>query len=213
MLNYAIVGASGLIGGHILSELLNDPKATVTVIARRRLDLSDPRVAELMVDFSNQEQLNNVLKGFDAVFVTIGTTQKQVKGDLAAYRKVDYDIPISVANACAYNCISSLAIVSSIGANSQSRNFYLRIKGEVEDAITKTSIPYIGIFQPSLLLGQRNETRIGERISQLLLPIISPLLPPKYRPISALNVARAMIREVNRRLTGIHRYTYREMRS
>ena len=211
MPKYAIVGASGLIGGHILHELLDQSDASITIIGRRRLALSDPRVTEIVIDFSEQEQLNHAMKGFDAVFVAVGTTQKQVKGDLSAYRKIDYDIPVSVAIACTNNGIPALLFVSSVGANSQSRNFYLRIKGAVEDAIAKMPIPYIGIFQPSLLLGERKEFRIGEKISQKIMPLLSPLLPKQYRPIAASTVAKAMVRESMRNLHGVIRYTYASM--
>lgn len=211
MSNVAIVGSSGLIGQHILSNLLHDPNALITIIGRRRLGLGNPRISELVVDFSQQEQLNQIFKGFDAVFVAIGTTQRQVRGDLSAYRKVDHDIPISVAIACASNHIPALLLVSSIGADSQSRNFYLRIKGEVEDAITTMSIPFVGIFQPSLLLGERKELRIGEKISQVLMPLLSPLLPKIYRPIEAAAVAKAMVREAKLKKQGLFRYTYASM--
>ena len=208
---FAIVGASGLIGGHILQDLLQHSDTTITIIGRRRLALSDSRLTQIVIDFSEQEQLNQAMKGFDAVFVAIGTTQKQVKGDLSAYRKIDYDIPFSVAVACANNGIPALLFVSSVGASSQSKNFYLRLKGEVEDAIAKMPIPYIGIFQPSLLLGERKEFRIGEKISQKLMPLLSPLLPKRYRPIAASTVAKAMVREAMRNPRGVISYTYVSM--
>jgi uncharacterized protein YbjT (DUF2867 family) len=208
MPNFAIVGASGLIGGYILQELLHHSTTFVTIIGRRGLKPSEPRLREIVVDFTDQKQLNDAFRGFDAVFISIGTTRKQVKGDLIAYRKVDHDIPISVATACASNGIPALLLVSSVGANSQSGNFYLRIKGEVEDKIAAMSIPYIGIFQPSLLLGDRKAFRLGEKISQILLPIISPLMPARYRPIAASAVAKAMIREAKLKQWGVKRYTY-----
>jgi uncharacterized protein YbjT (DUF2867 family) len=121
------------------------------------------------------------------------------------------DISISVAIACASNHIPALLLVSSIGADSQSRNFYLRIKGETEDAVTTMSIPFVGIFQPSLLLGERKELRVGEMISQVLMPLLSPLLPKIYRPIEAAAVAKAMVREAKLKRQGLFRYTYASM--
>ena len=211
MPNYAIVGASGLIGGHILQELQQQSAASITLIVRRSLALSDPKLTEVKVDFSKQEQLNHALRGFDAVFVAVGTTQKQVKGDRVAYRRIDHDIPVSVAAACAYNQIPSLLVVSSVGANASSGNFYLRIKGEVEDRIAAMNIPYIGIFQPSLLLGERKEFRLGEKVSQYLMPLLSPMMPARYRPIAASAVAKAMVREANKHQRGVVRYTYSSM--
>lgn len=134
-----------------------------------------------------------------------------MKGDDKAYRKVDHDVPIAVAEACAANSIPKLLLVSSVGADSSSSNFYLRLKGEVEDHIEKLSISYIGIFQPSLLMGNRNEFRLGEKIGQMIMPFISFLLPMHYRPIAAQSVAKSMIREAMKNKKGVCRYTYRDM--
>ena len=193
MSHYAIIGASGLIGSCIVDELLETTDNKITVISRRPLGFGNSRIHELIVDFTNQSDLTEALKGIDAVFIAIGTTQKKMKGDLVAYRKVDYDIPVAVAEACVTNNVPKLLLVSSVGADSSSSNFYLRLKGEVEEAISKMSIPYIGIFQPSLLLGDRKEFRLGEKISQLVMPLFAFAIPSKYKPIAASSVAKAMI--------------------
>ncbi len=208
MLKYAIIGASGLIGSCIVDELLQTTDNKITLISRRPFGMSNSRIHEVVVDFTNQSALNEALKGVDAVFIAIGTTQKKMKGDLSAYRKVDYDIPVAVSQACVINNVPKLLLVSSVGADSSSSNFYLRLKGEVEKAIEKMAIQYIGIFQPSLLLGNRNEFRLGEKISQLIMPIFSFVIPSKYKPITAKSVAQAMIREVMKDETGVKRYTY-----
>jgi len=211
MSNFAIVGASGLIGSCLVDELLQTTTSKITLITRRPLGLHNSRIHELIVDFSNQAALNEAVKGIDAVFIAIGTTQKKMKGDLSAYRKIDYEIPMAIAQSCATNNIPKLLLVSSIGANSSSSNFYLRLKGEVEDAIERMAIPYVGIFQPSLLLGNRKEFRLGERISQFLMPLFSFVIPPMYKPIAAKSVAKAMIREAISTQVGVKRYTYTGM--
>jgi uncharacterized protein YbjT (DUF2867 family) len=211
MSHYAIIGASGLIGGYLVDELLKTSDDKITIISRRHLGLSNPRIHELIVDFTNQDELNEALNGIDAVFIAIGTTQKKMKGDLVAYRKVDYDIPVAVAQACVVNNVPKLLLVSSVGADSSSSNFYLRLKGEVEDVIEKMHIPYVGIFQPSLLMGNRNEFRLGEKISQLIMPIFSFAIPSKYKPIAASSVAKAMIRAAIHDVTGVKKYTYADM--
>ena len=211
MKNYAIIGASGLIGSCIVDELLQTTDNKITLISRRALGLSNSRIHEVIVDFTNQSALNEALKGVDAVFIAIGTTQKKMKGDLSAYRKVDYDIPVAVAQACVINNVPKLLMVSSAGADSSSSNFYLRIKGEVEQAIEKMPIQYIGIFQPSLLMGNRNEFRLGERISQLIMPIFSFVIPSKYKPIAAKSIAKAMIRKAIQDQKGVKRYTYTDI--
>ena len=211
MRNYAIIGASGLIGGCLINEIIQYTKDRITLITRRPLKLSNSRITEIIVDFSNQSALNDALKGIDAVFIAIGTTQKKMKGDLVAYRKIDYDIPVAIAHACLVNQIPKLLLVSSVGANSSSKNFYLRLKGEVEQALENLPIQYIGIFQPSLLLGNRNEFRLGEKISQLIMPIFSFMLPSKYKPVAAKSIAKAMIREAIQDHKGVKRYTYTDI--
>lgn len=211
MSHYAIIGASGLIGGSLVDELLKTTDDKITIISRRPLGFSNSRIQELIVDFTNQSDLNKALKGIDAVFIAIGTTQKKMKGDLVAYRKVDYDIPVAVAEACIINNVPKLLLVSSVGADSSSSNFYLRLKGELEEAISKMSIPYIGIFQPSLLLGDRKEFRLGEKISQLVMPLFAFAIPSKYKPIAASSVAKAMIREAIHNEAGVRKYTYKDL--
>lgn len=212
-LHFALIGASGLIGRCLLNEILQHTEAFVTILSRRALGLSDSRCNEIIVDFSDQSSLQEALKGADAVFVSIGTTQKKVKGDTNAYRKIDHDIPIALAKACVTIGVPSFLLVSSVGANPKSQNFYLRLKGEVEQAIEKMAIPYIGIFQPSVLIGSRSEWRPAEKISQLVMPMISFLLPVVYRPIDAKTVAKAMLGEATSSQKGVKRYTYREMKT
>jgi uncharacterized protein YbjT (DUF2867 family) len=207
-----IIGASGLIGSLIVDELLQQTNATITLLVRRSLALNNPRIKEVIVDFANQETINQAIHGSDVVFVAIGTTQQKEKGNLDAYRKVDYDIPVAIAKACVQQQVAKLLLVSSVGANSQSRNFYLKLKGEVEDMISTMSIPYIGIFQPSLLLGARQEFRLGEKISQALMPIFSFLIPAQYKPIQATIVAKGMVKAALKNAIGVERYTYREMK-
>jgi uncharacterized protein YbjT (DUF2867 family) len=211
MRNYAIIGASGLIGGCLINEIIQHTNDSITLITRRPLKLSNSRIKEIIVDFSNQSALNDALKEIDAVFIAIGTTQKKMKGDLVAYRKIDYNIPVAVAQACLVNQIPKLLLVSSVGANSSSKNFYLRLKGEVEQTLENLPIQYIGIFQPSLLLGNRNEFRLGEKISQLIMPIFSFVIPSKYKPISAKSISQAMIREAIQDHKGVKRYTYTDI--
>lgn len=211
MSHYAIIGASGLIGGCLIDELLKTSDDKITIISRRPLGFSNPPIHEVVVDFTDQSSLTEALKGIDAVFIAIGTTQKKMKGDLVAYRKVDYDITVAVAEACVTNNVSKLLLVSSVGSDSSSSNFYLCLKGEVEDTIAKMSISYVGIFQPSLLLGDRKEFRLGEKISQLIMPLVSFAIPSKYKPITASNVAKAMIKAAKHDAKGVKKYTYADM--
>lgn len=190
----AVIGASGLIGGHIADALINSAFTDeIVLLVRKDLDFTSPKVHQLKVDFQNETSFREALSGVDVVFCAIGTTQAKVKGDLVAYRKVDYDIPVNAAKFAASQGCTHFLLVSSVGADANASNFYLKIKGEVEAAVLSTSIPIISIFRPSMLLGQRNEFRLGERIGQALMKGLSFLIPSKYKAIEAKAVAGAMV--------------------
>src|SRR4249920_248078 len=120
-----IIGATGLIGGYLLEELLKDDHYDmVRILVRRPLELTHPRLEKKLVDFADAESFRLALEGSDIVFCAIGTTQKKVKGDKTAYRKVDYDIAVNAARFCKMTGCSTFILVSSVGANSKSNNFY-----------------------------------------------------------------------------------------
>ena len=139
------------------------------------------------------ESLMLAIEGSDVVFCTVGTTNKKVKGDKEAYRKVDYDIPVKAARFCKMRGCETFVLVSAVGANSKSSNFYLKLKGEVEDAVKGTGLRSIHIMRPSMLLGDRKEFRLGEKIAKVLMKATSFLWPGKYKPVHAADVAKAMI--------------------
>ena len=189
-----IIGATGLIGGCLLEQLLQDNYFdTVRILIRKPLDITHPKLEKKLVDFTNAEIYRLALEGSDVVFCSIGTTQKKVKGDKEAYRKIDYDITVNAVKFCKLNGCERFVFVSAVGANSKSKNFYLRLKGEIEDAVKAVGLKHVHIMQPSLLLGKRKEFRLGEKIASWLMPVISFLLPKKYRPVKAADVAREMV--------------------
>ena len=162
-----LIGATGLIGNYLLEELLNDDYFdTVRILIRRPVDSTHPKLEKKLVDFTDTESFRLSLEGSDVVFCAVGTTQKKVKGDKAAYRKVDYDIPVNAARFCKMNGCGKFILVSSVGANSNSSNFYLKLKGEVEDAVKAAGLRSVHIMRPSMLLGYRKEFRSGEKIGQ-----------------------------------------------
>jgi uncharacterized protein YbjT (DUF2867 family) len=209
-----LIGATGLIGSHLL-ELLKeeDDYQTIKILTRRPLNYDHPKITAMTIDFQDEISFKSAIAGSDAVFCAVGTTQKKVKGDLEAYRKVDFDIPVSAARYCAETGCSHFLLVSSVGANSKGGNFYIRLKGEVEDAVQATEIPFVGIFRPSLLLGKRNESRPAERFAQVLMKGLSFLFPSKYRAIPGKEVAKAMIVASKSAIPGHHVYHYKEMKS
>lgn len=207
----AVIGSSGLIGGHIVEELLKDSLIReIRLLVRRTSVFNDSRIKQVIVDFTNKQEFKVALEGCDHLFCAIGTTRKKTP-NLKEYRKIDFDIPVTAAQLAVEAGAKGFHLVSAIGANSQSMNFYSKMKGEVEDAISRLNIPQIGIYQPSLLLGKRNEKRIAESISACIMPLFSFLIPSDYKPIQASTVARAMVRDARKETAGVSIYQFSAM--
>ena len=208
-----LIGATGLIGSHLLELLLADEYFdSVRILIRRPMEFTHTKLEKKLVDFSDMESFRLALEDSDVVFCAIGTTQKKVKGDKDAYRKIDYDITVNAARFCKLNGCENFVFVSSVGANSKSNNFYLKLKGEVEEAVKAVGLKKIHIMQPSLLLGNRKESRFGEKIAQWVMPVISFLIPSKYKPIKAINVAYKMLHISKTNTIGNHFYLYNELK-
>ncbi len=209
-----IIGATGLIGGYLLKELLQDNYyETVRILIRRPIEFTYPKLEKKLVDFGDAESFRLALEGSDAVFCAIGTTQKKVKGDKEAYRKVDYDITVNAAGFCKLNGCETFVLVSSVGANSKSNNFYLKLKGEVEDAVKAVGLKSVHIMRPSVLLGDRKEFRLGEKISKGIISAFSFLIPAKYKPIHGKQVAIAMLSAAEKQNEGFCIYHYPEIKT
>jgi uncharacterized protein YbjT (DUF2867 family) len=185
--------------------------AIIHLITRRPLVIEDKRVKNIVIDFTDEVAFKNALASCDVVFCTIGTTLSLVKGDKNEYRKIDVDIPVKAARYCEENKGSAFLLVSSIGANSKHRHFYLAFKGEVEDYVVKRDIPSISLFRPSLLLGDRKAFRLGEKISTLFMQPLTFLIPSIYKPIEAAQVAKSMVQAAKLNKPGVHIYHYAEM--
>lgn len=211
-----LIGATGLIGSHLLQLLEADNYfSTIRLLVRRPFQSGSPRTEVKLVDFADHESYRLGIYGSDAVFCAVGTTQKKVKGDMDAYRRVDYDIPVRAAQFCALSGCAHFSLVSSVGASSSAGNFYLKLKGEVEDEVSKQSIPSIAVFRPSILLGNRNESRPGERVGQIAMQALSFAFISKlskYKPIHARQVASAMIFAAKEQRSGFNVYEYNEMK-
>ena len=218
-----LIGATGLIGGYLLEELLKDDHFdTVRILIRRRFELTHSKLEKKLVDFTDAESFHLALEGSDTVFCAIGTTQKKVKGDKAAYRKVDYDISVNAARFCKMTGRDKFILVSSVGANSKSSNFYLKLKAEVEDAVKAIARPddlvgrglkSVHIMRPSMLLGDRKEFRLGEKIGTPVMKAISFLLPAKYKAIHGRKVAQAMLAAAKKNEEGFFVYEYKEIKN
>lgn len=208
-----LIGATGLIGSHLLQQLCADAGfGEIRVVVRRFFPSPDPKIKVIELDFSDYYALKNAIAGSDSVFCAVGTTRSQTP-DLLQYRKVDVDIPVHTAKACAEAGVRCFQLVSSVGANANSRNFYLQMKGEVEEEVSKLNISSKNVFRPSLLLGERSKPRLAEKIAAALMRPFNFIIPDTQKPIEAANVAKAMIQASKRQAPGMNIYHYREMMS
>jgi uncharacterized protein YbjT (DUF2867 family) len=208
----ALIGASGLIGSHLVELLKKDPVyETVHLVVRRPFPADHHQFRVIQIDFEDPDAFRTAIEGTDVVFCAVGTTTRKVKGDRQAYRKVDVDIPVHAAEFCLETGGQQFLVVSSIGADSKSSTFYLRLKGEVEDRLREMAIPSVSVFRPSLLLGRRREQRFGERAAQVVMGPLAFAVPSRYKPIRAHDVARAMLAASHHPPEGFRVYHYAEM--
>jgi uncharacterized protein YbjT (DUF2867 family) len=210
----ALIGATGLIGSHLLAFLKEDDDfKSIRVLVRRPVPFNHPKIKVLVIDFEDESAFKAGIAGCNAMFCAVGTTNKKVKGDKAAYRKVDYDIPVNAARFCVETGCPHFLLVSSVGANSKGGNFYIRLKGEVEDMVKSISIPSVSIFRPSMLLGKRPESRPMEAVAQAISKPLSIMFPSQYKPIAAEDVAKAMVAASKQDKPGFQVYHFREMKA
>lgn len=189
-----LVGASGLVGSHLLKQLLYDPHfSAVRVIVRKPIEIRHQKLSEIIVDFNDETSFSNALLYGSVVFSCIGTTNKKVGGDLEAYRKVDFDITVNAAKYAHQKQCTHFIFISAIGADKHSSNSYLKLKGEIESNIISQHLPRVFAIRPSLLIGARNEFRFGEKIGQLIMPLFNFLIPYRYKAIRAEDVAKKMV--------------------
>lgn len=211
-----IIGASGLIGNHLVEQLLHDEYfGTIRILVRRGLAFNHPKLQQVIVDFNNINDYSNKFGKGDIIFCCVGTTQKKVKGDKIAYEKIDHDIPVNAAQIGIDNGFKKFLIVSSIGANPISNNFYLRLKGKTEKHIKQFPFKCISIFRPSILIGKRSDARPAEKAGQIFMQAFSFLFVgsfKKYHPVKAEDVAKAMIAESKREKSEIHILEYPDIK-
>lgn len=189
-----LAGATGLVGGQILQSLLADRTVSeVHALSRRPLNSRHPKLQAHIVDFGHLPTLPQA----DEVYLALGTTIK-VAGSQAAFRAVDLDASLAVAQAAFAAGIRRVGLVSAVGANAQSSVFYNRVKGELEDALRAMELAALVIAQPSLLLdyrkGLQQPPRLGEQIAIPIAKWLAPLLPGIYRPVHARAVARSLVK-------------------
>ena len=194
-----LFGASGLVGSHVLSQLISKNNySKIKLFVRSTIDITDPKIEIIQTDFNNLENHREDIKGDDCFFC-IGTT-KQNSPDKNEYKRVELEVPKQIAQIAKSNLVNSFVFVSSGYADPKSSGDYLKFKGEVEEELKRLNFPKLGIMRPSFLLGDRKEKRIGEKIGIFIFKLLSPLfLGPlkKMKPIHSATVAKAMIRTAN----------------
>ncbi len=190
-----IAGATGLVGSSLLERLLADPLyRAVRALVRRPLDIGHEKLESAVVDFDALDIEAERLAA-DDVFCCLGTTIKKA-GSQEAFRRVDHDYVEALARLAHGQGAERFLLVSSIGADAGSGNFYLSVKGAAEDAVAGLPYGELHVFRPGLLAGQRQESRPGERLAQAVLPWLKPVLagPMRvYRAVPATTVAAAML--------------------
>jgi uncharacterized protein YbjT (DUF2867 family) len=205
-----VAGASGLVGGYLIQALLEAPDySRVYALTRRPYGREHPKLANRIVVFA---RMADQLKGLVAndAFCCLGTTIAAA-GSQEAFREADVDAVLLFAEAARAAGAKRFVVVSSVGASAASSKFYLRTKAEMEEAAAGLGFASLDIFQPSLLLGPRKESRPLEALGRMFAPLINPLLTGSreaLRAIPAETVARGMVGAARRGGRGIYRYTY-----
>jgi uncharacterized protein YbjT (DUF2867 family) len=209
-----LAGGSGMVGSHLLSLLLQaSDYLRVYALSRRPLPLDHPRLANRVLNFG--VSLQSQLKGLQCqdAFCCLGTTIREA-GSQQEFRAVDHDLVLEFARAALSAGVERFVLVSAVGADASSRNFYLRVKGETERALMSMNIRSLDIMAPSLLLGSRRDLRPLELVARSAMWMVNPLLLGKatrYRGIAAETVAAAMVAAARSGRRGLYRYGYDEM--
>ena len=196
-----VIGASGLVGQQLISQLLNHPEfEKVRSFVRRPSGIAHPKLEEIVIDFDQPNTWRSLVKG-DVLFSSLGTTIKNAKTKENQYR-VDFTYQYEFAKAAAENRVGAYILVSSMGANPKSSVFYSRMKGELEEAVSKLAFQKLIIFRPSILDGERQEKRTGEKIGLIISRFLTRFVLKKYRPTPVKILSEKMISSSLKEITG-----------
>lgn len=188
-----VVGATGVVGKELVRQLCQHPDfSQVVCLVRREFDFNSTKLIQHVVDFQQPEHWQHLVQG-DVVFCALGSTMKKA-GSKSALQKVDLNLPITIANMAKHNAVQSFALVSSTGANANSKSFYLSLKGKLEQHLTALQFSTLTIVRPSLIVGNRSEFRLGEEIAVAALKLLKHVpVVKRYRAITGQQVAKALI--------------------
>ena len=200
-----LVGATGLVGRHVLDLALGDPRVSTVVAPTRRLLPAHPKLSNPQIDFDNLPTDAGWWQA-DAVVCTLGTTMRTA-GSRAAFRRVDYDYPMAVARLVRAKGTPTYVLNSATGADTASRFFYNRIKGDLERDLAGVGFESLTYVRPGVIGGQREEFRLGERAMVLTLTLMGPLMPRRWRLNPAQCIAQALLESAINPTTGVHLVT------
>lgn len=208
-----LLGASGLVGGFCVRELVDDPGCTrVMTFGRRQLPaLTRAKVSQRIAELAALTA--DDFRGAQDLFCALGTTIRKA-GSQAEFRRIDLELPLHLANEAVQAGVEQIIVVSSVGADPNSKNFYLRTKGELEQELAKLPFRAVHILRPSLLMGKRDEFRLGEVIGMTVAPALDLLTLGKlrrYHSVHAQMVGRAMVAAAKQGIAGSHVYEYRQI--
>ncbi|RAJ94857.1 NAD(P)H-binding protein [Aliidiomarina maris] len=186
-----LVGATGAVGKQVLTQALNDSRVASVVAPVRRELPAHPKLLSLQVNFEQLEQTADWWQA-DAVICALGTTMRRA-GSQEAFRRVDYDYPLHVAKLAHEAGTPTFVLNSAMGADAQSRFFYNRVKGELEQSLRTIGFTSLTLARPGLIGGPRDEFRLGERVMSGVLSVTGPILPKRWRINPAAHIAAAML--------------------
>ena len=207
-----ILGATGLVGSALVEELINDQEVSeIRILTRRPLAFTSEKIKLIQTDLSKPAP--EAFANATALYCCIGTTRKKTP-DQSQYRAIDYGMTLAAATAAKNAGATEVHLISAIGADTKSKIFYSRLKGEIERDLQELNFERTLIYQPSILIGPRPEKRFGEKIAQLLSPLFDQLLfgsLQKFHSISAKELAMAMHRNSFKNQKGVQTLLYQDL--
>jgi len=209
-----LFGASGFVGKYLLENLLlSDIYHEVTIVVRKPLNIQHPKLNIVLADYHSLAQNKEYLVG-DDVFISLGTTKKKTP-DEKEYYQIDHDYPVLAAQLTKANGATSVCLVSAVGANANSSIFYVKTKGEAERDVIAVDFEHTHIFRPSMIMGDREESRSLEKVFINLFAVINLLLVGgmnKYKGITAKDIAKAMFNAAQQPAEKVKVYHWKEMK-
>lgn len=200
-----VFGATGLVGKALVEELCkSDRYSVIRIFVRNETGFAGKeKIKEYIINFDKPEEYSSQITG-DDLFICLGTTIKKA-GSIGKMEQIDRDLPIAIATLASGNSVERMAVISSIGADPSSSNYYLRIKGEMERGLIKTKFRTLVILRPSILLGPRSERRTAEEMGKVFMKILGPFMIgrlSKYKGIEGTTVAQVLVRAIEEN-TGV----------